>query len=179
MADRTPPLIVDDEPLGRRRVEDALKSHADVEVVGTAPDGSAAIETIRRLAPDLVFLDVQMPRTNGLEVVKALGKEMPLTIFVTAADKHAVEAFELAATDYLVKPFDDDRFDQALDRARRSLRMATAEQMREKLLAGLNDLPATSSTTAARPVTPKYLDRFAVESRGEVKLIPASDVEAI
>jgi len=176
VADRIRVLIVDDEPLGRRRIEDALKSQEDIELVGTASDGITAVETIRRLDPDLVFLDVQMPRMSGLEVVKTLGREMPLTIFVTAYDKHAVDAFQLAAVDYLVKPFDDDRFDQALDRARRNLRMETAEQMREKLLAVLNDLPATTTRAAAAS---KYLERIPVESRGEVKLIPTSDVEAI
>jgi two-component system LytT family response regulator len=176
MADRIRVLIVDDEPLGRRRVEGALKSQEDIEIVGAASDGVTAVETIRRLDPDLVFLDVQMPRMSGLDVVKTLGSEMPMTIFVTAYDKHAVEAFELAAVDYLVKPFDDDRFDQALDRARRNLRMETAEQMREKLLAVLNDLPQPGARPAA---TSKYLERIPVESRGEVKLIPTSEVEAI
>jgi two-component system, LytTR family, response regulator len=176
MADPIRVLIVDDEPLGRRRIEDALRSHEDVEIVGTAADGVAAAESIRRDRPDLVFLDVQMPRMTGLEVVKTLGADMPLTIFVTAYDKHAVDAFELAATDYLVKPFDDERLDQALDRARRTLRMETAEQMREKLLAVLNDLP---SSGAPRPPAPKFLERIPVESRGEVRLIPTSEVEAI
>ena len=174
MADRVRVVIVDDEPLGRRRIEDALKSHKDVDVVGFAADGAAAVDTIRRLEPDLVFLDVQMPRMTGLEVVKTLGANMPLTIFVTAYDKHAVDAFQLAATDYLVKPFDDDRFDQALERARRSLRMETAEQMREKLLAVLHDLPSPP-----RPATAKYVERIPVESRGEVKFVPTADVEAI
>ena len=173
MADRIRVVIVDDEPLGRRRIEDALRSHADIEVVGSAADGATAVDAIRRLQPELVFLDVQMPRMSGLEVVKTLGNDMPVTIFVTAFDKHAVEAFQLAATDYLVKPFDDDRFDQALDRARRSLRMETAEQIRERLLAVLNNLPATPTAKS------KYLERIAVESRGEVQVVPVADVEAI
>src|ERR1043165_7703003 len=176
MADRIRALIVDDEPLGRRRIEDALRSQPDVDVVGAATDGVTAVEAIRRLDPDLVFLDVQMPRMTGLEVVKALGNEMPLTIFVTAYDKHAVDAFELAATDYLVKPFDDDRFDQALDRARRSLRMESAEQMRAKLLAVLNDLPPT---TPPQRAASKYLERIPIETRGEVRFIPVPEVEAI
>jgi two-component system LytT family response regulator len=174
VAERIRVVIVDDEPLGRRRIEDALKSHQDVDVVGFAGDGAAAIDTIRRLEPDLVFLDVQMPRMTGLEVAKTLGADMPLTIFVTAYDKHAVDAFQLAATDYLVKPFDDDRFDQALERARRSLRMETAEQMRQKLLAVLHDLPSTPP-----PATTRYVERIPVESRGEVNFIPTAEVEAI
>ena len=171
-------LIVDDEPLGRRRIEDALRSHADVEVVGTAADGTAAIDEIRRLKPSLVFLDVQMPRMTGLEVVKTLGKGMPLTIFVTAYDRHAVDAFELAATDYLVKPFDDDRFDQALERARKHLRLEMVGAMRDKLLAVLGG--SSPATPAALPAAEKkYLERIAVEARGEVRLVPVSEVEAI
>lgn len=177
MADPIRVLIVDDEPLGRRRLEDALRAHADVEVVGTAADGEAAVEAIRRLRPGLVFLDVQMPRMTGLDVVKALGPEMPLTIFVTAYDRHAVDAFELAATDYLVKPFDDDRLDQAIDRARRHLRLETAERMRERLLEVLSDLPPSSSAPAASER--RYLERIPVEARGEVRLVPTSEIDAI
>jgi two-component system LytT family response regulator len=176
VADRITALIVDDEPLGRRRLEDALRSQPDIEVVGTAADGEAAVEAIRRLKPRLVFLDVQMPRMTGLDVVKAVGPEMPLTIFVTAYDRHAVDAFELAATDYLVKPFDDDRFDQALDRARRHLRMADTEQMREKLLAVLNDLPPVP---VPKNGASRFLERIPVESRGEVKLVAVAEIEAI
>jgi two-component system LytT family response regulator len=176
VADRITALIVDDEPLGRRRLEDALRSQPDIEVVGTAADGEAAVEAIRRLKPRLVFLDVQMPRMTGLDVVKAVGPEMPLTIFVTAYDRHAVDAFELAATDYLVKPFDDDRFDQALDRARRHLRMADTEQKREKLLAVLNDLPPVP---APKNGASRFLERIPVESRGEVKLVAVAEIEAI
>ena len=98
-------LVVDDEPLGQQRVLELLET-ADVEVVGTATDGVQAVESIRRLRPDVVFLDVQMPRMSGLEVVRAVGaKQMPVTVFVTAFDQYAIKAFDLAAIDYLVKPF--------------------------------------------------------------------------
>lgn len=169
-------IIVDDEPLGRRRIEDALKSHPDIDVVGTAADGEAALELIRRERPSLVFLDVQMPRMTGLDVARTLGPEMPLTIFVTAFDRHAVDAFELAATDYLIKPFDDDRFDQALDRARRHLRLETAERMRERLLAVLSDLPDRNAPVATEP---RYLERIPIESRGQVHFVPTADIDVI
>src|SRR5215207_6179769 len=119
MSDRTlRVLVVDDEPLGRQRIEDLLRRETGVELVGTAGDGTAAVDAIRSLRPDLVFLDVQMPRMSGLDVVRTVGAErMPTTIFVTAYDNHALEAFELAAIDYLVKPFDDERFEQAFRRA--------------------------------------------------------------
>jgi two-component system LytT family response regulator len=179
MADPIRVLIVDDEPLGRRRVEEALRSHADVEVVGSVADGAAAIEEIRRLRPNLVFLDVQMPRMTGLDVVRALGPEMPLTIFVTAYDRHAVDAFDLAATDYLVKPFDDDRFDQALERARKNLRVETSEKMRERLLEVLGELPPIVAAPPGASASAKYLERIPVESRGEVRFVPTADIEAI
>ena len=90
-------------------------------VVGTAADGAAAVEAIRTLAPDLVFLDVQMPRMTGLDVVQAIGAlRMPATIFVTAHDQYALQAFDTAALDYLVKPFRDERFEEAMRRARES-----------------------------------------------------------
>jgi len=115
-------LIVDDEALGRLRVHDLLRGENGVEVIGEAADGDAAVKAIRELRPDLVFLDVQMPKMSGLDVVKAIGaEEMPMTIFVTAFDRYALEAFDVAAIDYLVKPFDDERFEQSFRRARRTL----------------------------------------------------------
>src|SRR5687767_5451187 len=94
-------LVVDDEPLGRRRLLDLLADEPDVEVVGTAVDGSAAVEAIRTSHPDLVFLDVQMPKMSGLDVVRAIGPAaMPATVFVTAYDQYALSAFDAAAVDY-------------------------------------------------------------------------------
>ena len=101
-------LIVDDEALSRLRLQDLLRDAAGVTVVGEAQDGDSAVEAIRALKPDLVFLDVQMPGRSGLDVVREIGPAaMPLTIFVTAFDQYALQAFDVAATDYLVKPFDD------------------------------------------------------------------------
>src|SRR5688572_14551642 len=101
-------VIADDELLARRRLEDMLAREPGVEIVGTADNGPAAVEVILDLEPDLVFLDVQMPGQTGLEVVRTVGPDrMPATIFVTAYDQHALTAFDLAALDYLVKPFDD------------------------------------------------------------------------
>src|SRR5688500_4688758 len=100
-------LVVDDEPLGRQRIIDLLHQERDVEISGTAESGAEAVAAIGRLHPDLVFLDIQMPDGTGLDVVRQIGPElMPLTIFVTAFDRHALEAFDLAAIDYLLKPFD-------------------------------------------------------------------------
>ena len=121
MAARLRVLIVDDEPLARQRLTELLAEQPDVEIAGYATNGEGAIEEIRELDPDLVFLDVQMPGKSGLDVVREIGPEaMPHTIFVTAFDQYALTAFDVAAIDYLVKPFDDERFEQAFRRARRT-----------------------------------------------------------
>ena len=176
-------LIVDDEALGRLRVHDLVRDEQGVEIVGEAADGDAAVNAIRELEPDLVFLDVQMPKKSGLDVVKEIGAErMPMTIFVTAYDRYALEAFDVAALDYLVKPFDDDRFEQAFRRARRSLALEGVDRARTQLLAMLRaseqgpqkpmPLPGTSPSAT-------YLERIAVEMHGQVKPIPVSQIDYI
>jgi two-component system LytT family response regulator len=132
-------LIVDDELLARQRLEDLLRDCDDVEIVGTAENGDAAVEAIQNLQPDLVFLDVQMPGKTGVEVVRTIGPQrMPATVFVTAYDRYAVEAFDMAAVDYLVKPFDDERFEQAFSRARRLIELAEVDRLSGRLLAVLH-----------------------------------------
>src|ERR671915_632158 len=129
-------LIVDDETLARQRVEDLLRREDGVEIVAQATTGDSAIQAIREWKPDLVFLDVQMPGKTGLDVVREIGPaEMPPTIFVTAFDQHALAAFDLAAVDYLVKPFDDERFEQALHRARRMIELEQVGRLSEQLVA--------------------------------------------
>jgi two-component system LytT family response regulator len=112
-------LIIDDEPLARQRVRGLLEADPGVELAGECADGVEAIEVIKSLRPDLVFLDVQMPEVDGFAVLEALEPdEVPLVVFVTAFDEHAVRAFEVHALDYLLKPFEDERFRDALGRAR-------------------------------------------------------------
>jgi two-component system LytT family response regulator len=178
-------LIVDDEPLGRRRVAGLLRKERGVEIVGMIGDGVSAVEAIRSLAPDLVFLDVQMPGMSGLEVVRTIGPaDMPTTVFVTAYDKHALAAFDLAAIDYLVKPFDDERFKEAFQRGRRVARLEEASRLREMLLGVLQETrgPAPTvktSTRAGAAAGARYLERIPVESRGKVRFIPVSDIDYI
>lgn len=176
-------LIVDDESLGRLRVSDLVSGETGVAVVGEAADGDAAVRAIRELKPDLVFLDVQMPKKSGLDVVKEIGAEkMPMTIFVTAYDRYALEAFDVAALDYLVKPFDDERFEQAFRRARRSLALEGVDRARAQLLAMLRE-----SELGPRPQMPRpgsapgttYLERIAVEMHGQVKPIPVAQIDYI
>lgn len=186
-------LVVDDEPLARQRIEDLLRHEPRVELVGTADNGPAAIEAIRALRPDLVFLDVQMPGQTGLEVARAIGVDaMPATIFVTAYDQHALAAFEVAAIDYLVKPFDDERWEQAFRRARRSVELAEVDRLRGRLLAVLQgDAPPAgtasvppaaspaASPAAGAPAREPYLERIAVEMRGKVRVVPVADIDYI
>ena len=170
-------LIVDDEPLARQRIQDLLGEQSGIEIVGSANGGDTAITAIRELKPDLVFLDVQMPGKSGLEVARAIGPEaMPATIFVTAYDEYASQAFDVAAVDYLVKPFDDERFEQAFARARRMVELQDFANMREQLirvLAGEGGAVAPSSATAG------YLERIAVEMKGKVRVVPVQQIEYI
>jgi two-component system LytT family response regulator len=170
-------LIVDDEALGRHRLEDLLHHEADVEIIGTADNGEAAIEAIRKLRPDLVFLDVQMPGRTGLEVVREIGPEhMPPTIFVTAYDRYALDAFEVAAVDYLVKPFDDERFEHAFRRARRMIELKELGRLSERLRAVLQ---VESQSSSATPPAAPFLERIAVEMRGQVRVVPVEAIEYI
>ncbi|MDX1532560.1 MAG: response regulator, partial [Rhodothermales bacterium] len=154
-------LVVDDEPLARQRLLDLLEAEDDVEVVGTAESGRRAVEQIEAHGPDLVFLDVQMPGLTGLDVVDAVGPEaMPATVFVTAYDQHALAAFERAALDYLLKPFEDERFEQALGRARDAVRLRHVDALQSRLRSLLDP---DAATPAPPPSPTDYLERIAVE----------------
>ena len=196
MADRPPirVLIVDDEPLARQRLEDLLGAESGVEIVASVDNGTAAVEAVRSLRPDLVFLDVQMPGKTGIDVVREIGPDhMPSTIFVTAYDRYALQAFDLAAVDYLVKPFDDERFEQAFRRARRHVELEEIGELRERLLAVLDAGPRSSAPAAGTTASdgdhaesassPRsdqpYLERIAVEMRGKVRVVPVAQVEYI
>ena len=111
--------IVDDEPLARRRIRHLLADQADVDVIAECTNGKEAIESLDAAPPDLLFLDIQMPEVDGFDVLQAIGAgRVPAVIFVTAFDQFALRAFEAQALDYLLKPFDDERFCAALQRAR-------------------------------------------------------------
>ncbi len=134
-------LVVDDEPLARERLAGLLASQPDIEIVAECRDGEEAVTAVIDHAPDLVFLDVQMPQMNGFEVIEAVGGDrMPPVIFVTAYDQHALRAFEVRALDYLLKPFDRERFNEALQRARRQIERAETGDLGRRLLALVKDL---------------------------------------
>ena len=164
MAIRT--LIVDDEPLGRERLERLLAMEQDVDVIATCPDGPQAVEAVKTLNPDLLFLDIQMPEMNGFEILKALGTDVPsAVVFVTAWDRYAVKAFEVQALDYLLKPFDRERLGQTLTRAREHLSAETQ----------------TPGPSKAEPPVPdgerRYLERLAIKSNGRIRLLRVSDID--
>jgi two-component system LytT family response regulator len=172
-------LVVEDEPLGKDRLLELLAEQPDVEVVGSAENGDEAVKEIRAQRPDLVFLDVQMPRKNGLEVVREIGAhEMPATIFVTGFDRYALQAFEFAAVDYLVKPYSDERFEEAFARARRRMELEGIESLRDQLLVLLQG----GSPASERPDPERdrpYLRRLAVQMRGKLIVVPVEDIDYI
>lgn len=176
-------FIVDDEPLARQRIRDLLRHEAGVEIVGVADNGVAAVEAIDDLDPDLVFLDVQMPGMTGVEVVSQIGpEEMPATIFVTAYDHFAVKAFELAALDYLVKPFDDERFEQAFRRAREMIELHEVREMTQRLVTLLGEQPRGGASAPRQTPAPRgdgYMERIAVESHGQVRVVPIDRIDYI
>ena len=170
-------LIVDDERAARQRLEDLLAREADVDVAGQATNGREAIEAIKRLAPDLVFLDVQMPGLTGLDVVREVGPaHMPAVVFVTAYDQYALNAFDVAAIDYLLKPYDDERFEQALARAREKLAAQTMDDLQRRLAALLGDSPALPPPGNAQP---RYLERIGVDMRGQMRIVPVDRIDFI
>src|SRR4030095_10922080 len=134
-------LIVDDEPPARALIATLLRQEPDVEVVGECENGRSAVAAIARLAPDLVFLDVQMPGLDGFDVLAELPvNRWPLIVFVTAYDQHAVRAFEIHALDYLLKPFEYDRLRRSVQRARAELEKAGEAAHQPRLVALLEDL---------------------------------------
>lgn len=147
-------LIVDDEPLARSNVRVLLRLDPEIEIVGECGSGADALGEIRTVTPDLVFLDVQMPECDGFEVLERLGAQLPpAIIFVTAYDQYALRAFEAGALDYLLKPFDNPRFERALSRAK------------QRIVSGKD--------------SPQKLQRLAIKSVGQVAFVKISDIDWI
>ena len=143
-------IIVDDEPLGRFRIASLLENEDDIEIVAQCGDAAEALAAIAENDPDLLFLDVQIPEMTGFELLAALDRtDPPVVIFVTAHDEFALRAFDVHALDYLLKPFDDERFHQALDRARSHLGDQDAAAVRRRLMAFLGE---TQGLSADKPI---------------------------
>jgi two-component system LytT family response regulator len=163
-------LIVDDEPLARERIRSLLSVHADIEIIGECATGAEAVSSIARLDPDLVFLDVQMPDLDGFGVIESIGAAaMPTVIFVTAYDKYALRAFDVNALDYLLKPFDRERFETAVSRAREQIKQKKSGALNQRLLALIADIRAEPIRT----------DRLAIKSAGRVFFIRTDEIDWI
>ena len=170
-------LIVDDEPLAREGIRLLLEREPDIEVAGEAVDGAEAIAAIKQHQPDLVFLDVQMPGMTGIEALERLDVErMPEVIFVTAYDQYAVQAFEHHALDYLLKPFDDDRFRDALERARKRIRERGTGGLEQRMLALLSEYREIGGER--EPVSP-FENRLAVRSGGRIYFLRTEEIDWI
>ena len=160
-------LIVDDEPLGRTLVRRMLDAHTEVEIVGEATSGREAVTAIETETPDLVFLDVQMPETDGFAVLEAVRGKQPAIIFVTAYDEYAVRAFEVNALDYLLKPYDRKRFEQAFERAVRQIL-----QNQKETSVGEQILSLLSETKSPE----KFIERFIIKASGRVFFLKAEEI---
>ena len=165
-------LIVDDEPLARRGVSLRLAAEPDIEIVGECSNGKEALQHISHLDPDLMFLDIQMPRMNGIEALRSLPpKATPVVIFLTAYDEYALAAFEVQALDYLLKPIDDERFRAALERARTQIRLKQQDQIFERLqkLVSLHEEHKSDG----------FIRRFAVRSGERVGFVQVGEINWI
>jgi two-component system, LytTR family, response regulator len=191
-------IIVDDEPLARRGLELRLQDAPDIKIVRQCANGREAIASIANDAPDLMFLDIQMPGSSGLEVVAQVPQEsMPMVVFVTAFDRFAIDAFEAHALDYLLKPVDDNRLARALDRVRAQWQQKQAAAQREQLMALLADLrgkgeiapeallagtstqPAGSASSSAAPSTRRYATLLPIRSGRETLRLDVSTIDWI
>jgi two-component system, LytTR family, response regulator len=165
-------VIVDDEPLARSGVRVRLSRFPDVEIAGECGDGRAAVTAIREFSPDLVFLDIQMPDVNGFDVLRSLATDrLPLIIFLTAYDQYALNAFDVHALDYLLKPIDDERFRRSVERARGYLSNQTAANMEGRIrkLLGL----------AGEKGGGIYEEHFAAQTGQRIVIVPVKDLDWI
>jgi len=163
-------IIVDDEPLARGRVRRVLADESDIEIIDEFGDGKTALAAIRELKPDLVFLDIQMPEMNGFDVIQSLNAEStPAIIFVTAYDQYALQAFDLYALDYLLKPFDRKRAKRAVERAREHIRSRERGELDERL----------RSLVAGLKPDRKYLERLVIKSTGRIFFLKTEEVDWI
>ena len=160
-------MVVDDEAMARERVVSLLRQEQDIELIGECSDGQQAVNAINSQQPDLVFLDVQMPAVDGFRVIEQVGPEkMPAVVFVTAYDEYAVRAFEVHALDYLLKPFERERFQQTLQHARSHVERRRAGDLGKRLMALVQDIKPE----------PQKLDRLVVKSGGRVFFLRTEDI---
>jgi two-component system LytT family response regulator len=170
-------LIVDDEPLARRTIRDLLQTDPEIDVIGECGSGPEAVNFLRQQMPDLLFLDIQMPGMNGFEALSKIEHEqIPAIIFVTAFDQYALKAFDVHAIDYLLKPFSDERFREALRQAKSQVEMREINRLSRSLLALLGEQVGGEAGAAKRK---SFLTRFMIKGTGRVTFIDAADVDWI
>lgn len=163
-------MIVDDEPLAREKIRGLLKSDSEIEIVSECSSGTKAVAAVQKQAPDLLFLDIQMPELDGFGVLKTLPTQnMPYVIFVTAYDQYALRAFEVYALDYLLKPFDRERFQKALDRAKSQIRKDRSSSLSQGILSLVEELKGG----------PRHLERLLIKQNGRVHLLKTQDIDWI
>lgn len=163
-------LIIDDEPLAREGIRMLLEEDPDIVIIGECPDGREAVKEIVEQTPDLIFLDVQMPEMTGFEVLAEIGTELiPAIVFVTAYDKYALEAFEVNALDYVLKPFTQQRFFKALGRAKARLKHASSDNLSNHLTALLQNLKAGE----------KHLERVVIKEAGRLSFLGIEEIDWI
>ena len=168
--DRIRVMVVDDEPLARGMVREMLESDPEAEIVGECSNGREAISAIKSLSPDLIFLDVQMPEFGGFDVLASFTNEhLPRVVFVTAYDQYAVRAFEVHALDYLLKPFDRERFMTAWQRAKLQVSKDQFDQRDQHIMALLEELKAG----------PRYIERLVVKTAGRVFFLDINTIDCI
>lgn len=173
-------LIVDDEPAARDAIRSLLAGDADIHIVGECADGRTALRAIASTTPELLFLDVQMPEMDGFTMLRQLDPaQLPVVIFVTAFDQYALRAFDVHAADYLLKPFDDDRFRDAVSRAKQNVRAGQLGRVSEELRALLDGvIPGAQASRTAATGGP-YLKRLVIKSGGRVTLLNVRDIDWI
>lgn len=168
---RTTIMIVDDEDLARARIRQLVEQDSELEVVCECSTGAQAVETLMKLHPDILLLDIQMPGIDGFGVLRKLDAgSMPLFIFVTAYDEFALKAFELNACDYLLKPFKKKRFEEAISRAKSELQHRDQKLWMERTAKVLDSLSGGN---------PRYLDRFAIKDKGRIVFVKIGEVDWI
>ena len=177
-------LIIDDEPLARKRIANLLQHHPEVEVTGECKNGLEAVTAIKKQKPHLIFLDVQMPDLDGFGVLKKLDvSQLPFIIFVTAYDQYALQAFEFHALDYLLKPFDDDRFEAALTQAITQIRRKTLADFSSRMAALMADFEHGNQqaqiVAGQNQPNNQYRERLAVKSAGRVFFLKTEDIDWI
>jgi two-component system LytT family response regulator len=174
-------IIVDDEPLARRGLQIRLEDNPGIDLLAECENGKEALQAIAELSPDLVFLDIQMPGMDGFDVVRELqGDDMPLVVFVTAFDEYAVEAFAINAIDYVLKPIDDDRLADAINRAQDHHQQKTLADHKRNLVNACMHLTGANEATVeeiAQGDSGAYPDKLSIRDGDEVHLIPVDNID--